>query len=438
MGSAPIEKSRSGSLKGLLSAIRSRLGGRGDQGPACETSDRYCSLDDIETVAAAFQGLVSQITREGRELTELYVDAERRAAGNALLNETIIESVGSGILVVEKGGRVRLVNSAARRLLGLGQEREPAGVKFGKLFLDGSEFEVLIEEDLRRGADSSRRLVQVVTLEGKKKRLGVSTSCVRPSSDSDAHAVIAVFTVLDDSPDRESADSEAETELQGYLRGVLDSYDLMSGLLRGFSLIEKKSAEGSLTKAELARFSSCLRSTCDTMMAFALSTEASSSLTELVEPNQVIESVLARRATTRSAVAVKELWPDPPRIKTVRKVLEKGLELLITGCVAESASGIAIITGPGTDRGPEVVEISIRELSPTRPLVELGRSLRELAGTRDCRREAGLLLLASLPREDHEIEAQRVDGLFRYSLRLRAPIQRKAGKSQQKGDTLER
>jgi hypothetical protein len=438
MGRTQIGSETRGGLRGWFKVLRSLLDKLEGARSCSETKGYYGSVTDIETVASAFQSLVSQVTRDGNELSELYLEAEKRAAGSALLNETIVESVTSGIIVIEKGGTVRLVNSSARWLLRLGEDVDVVGRRLGTLFLDGEEMETLAEEDMRHGKQSSRRVIHVLSLDGKKRKLGVSTSCVRPGRDSEAHALIAVFTVLDESPDGESARAAVEAEHQGYLRGVLDSYDLMSDLMLGFGRIEEKSAGGSLTKAELAEFSTCLRRTCETMMAFALSLEASSSLTELVDVNSVINSILRRRAIPRTSLAGMDLCSGLPGIKTIRKVLETGLELLIAGCVAESASGIGIRTGPASEGGIDAVEICIREFSRTKPVLKVDHSLRELVRGEDLRREAGLFLLASLPRESHQVEAQKVEGLFHFSVRLLPPIKKKAGKSQEKGDTIER
>jgi hypothetical protein len=172
------------------------------------------------------------------------------------------------------------------------------------------------------------------------------------------------------------------------------------------------------------------------MMAFALSLEASSSLTELVDVNGMIDAILRQRAIPRTSHAKVDLCPGLPRVKTIRKVLETGLELLIAGSVAESAAGIAITTGVSGQNGSPpaggtaAVEIRVSELGQTRPLLLVKRSLRELAKGKDLRREAGMYLLASLPREGHLAEARKVDGLFNFSVKLLTPINRKAGKSQ--------
>ena len=360
------------------------------------------------------------------------------------MNRTVIETVSSGIVVIGRGGSVRLINSSARDLLRLGHDMDVTGRKLAGLFLDGSDLEALIQEDMRRGKGSSRRVIQVISLDSRKRKLGVSTSCVMPDRGGEAHAVIAVFTMLDEGQAGMQTRAEPEGESRGYLRGVLDSHHLMSGLLEGFGRMEEKSADGSLTRTELAEFSTRIRGTCDTMMVFALSLEASSSLTEMVDVNAMIDSILRRRAIPRTSLAEVDLCPGLSRVKTVRKVLEKGLELLIAGCVAECPGGVAIstvncdTTGPSPDYAAAGVEIRIRELSRTRPLLQIENSLRDLIKESDHRREAGMFLLASLPREAHLTEVRKINGLFGFSVKLLAPIKKKAGRSQNKGDTIER
>jgi hypothetical protein len=70
--------------------------------------------------------------------------------------------------------------------------------------------------------------------------------------------------------------------------------------------------------------------------------------------------------------------------------------------------------------------------------MEVEHSLRELTKGRDPRREAGMFLLSSLPGEGHLTGIQKADGLFDFSVKLLEPIKKKAGRSQHKGDTMER
>ena len=90
MGRTQVEIKVRGGLRGWFHALSSLLGKRDSPGPCQETNDYDGSVTYIETVASAFQDLVSQVTREGNELGELYLKAEKRAAGSALLNETIV------------------------------------------------------------------------------------------------------------------------------------------------------------------------------------------------------------------------------------------------------------------------------------------------------------------------------------------------------------
>jgi PAS domain-containing protein len=428
-----------GHLKALLRTAGSVFGGqrlpegRPDDDSACDDSS------EIDAAVAAFRQLITRISRDGNELSELYLQAERKAASCVLLSETVVESVTSGIMVVERSFELRLVNSSARRLLGLSQELALAGRRLGKLFQDGTELERLLDEDMRIGRNSSRRVVSVRSLDGTMRRLGVSTTCV-VSSSSRVDAIIVVFTELKgEGPRTETAQDEhlADAERQNYLRGVLDSYDLMSDLLVDFDKIEAKSTSGTLTRTELDEFCKCVRRTCDTMMAFALSLDASSSITELVDVNCVIESIMARRKTQPGTLN-RNLCKHLPAIKTVKKILETGLELLVAGCTGESAAGIEITTGLEQDDGTGVVIIIVKELSQTRPVRKVGHSLREMVKGQNMLREAGLLLLASLPAENHLIEAESVDGFFHFSIKVQAPINKEAGQDKHEGDTTKR
>src|SRR5512136_2035524 len=58
-------------------------------------------IKDIDSVVETFNGLVTQLCRDSSQLGELYVRAERKAARYALLSETVIDSMTSGVLVVE-------------------------------------------------------------------------------------------------------------------------------------------------------------------------------------------------------------------------------------------------------------------------------------------------------------------------------------------------
>ena len=434
---------RRGPLKPLLAWLRGRLSSpsgrkRSDQ-DVSQGSSSYNDIKNIENVVGTFKQLVSKLSREASEIGELYVTAENRAVHYELLSEAVIESVTSGILVVDKRGEVALVNSSARRLLGVEELNAPSPVRLQSLLSDGAQLERLIERTFETGRSSRRNALTVRTLDGVSRRIGASISCFRP--DPAVDAVIVVFTGL--GGDKESgrktvADEKARAERESYLRGVLDSYDLMSGILAGAERTQSSAEPDRTAGDRLDQFVRDVRQRCDLMMVFALAKGGSSSMTELVDLNGLVQSIIGRKGLSGNPGLVEDLSPGLPSVKTVGKVLEMGLEILIEGCMEASPEGVEVRTALWRDGGVDVAGVTVDERGPTKPVADIGDSLRDLAADSRLRREAGLLLLRSLPSESHRIAVKNRGNSFSFSAGIVLPIQGKAGPSMRSGDISDR
>jgi PAS domain-containing protein len=428
-------------LRSTLRAVVSRFrpnGGR-EQRPDRQVSD-YRDAKDMEHVVETFQQLVGKLYRDGTELGELCARAERRAARFAILSETVVESVSSGILVVEKTGQVGLINSSARRLLGIRGKGEKIGCRLSELFADATGLEAIVGECFRCGETLSRNVISAVTLDGKYRQFGASISCLKSGAGT-ADAVIVVFTELGTTADGKAAiskDERSQIEHHSYLRGVLDAYDMFSDVLATVDTVRTKAHQGRLGINELQQLSSELGRACELMMAFALSQRASGALTELVDVNSMIESTLKRKNLHSAPHITRTLHSGLRRVKTVGKILELGLELLIMGCAEASPGGIDIVTGQWRESGVDLVGISVRERSMTKPLLDIGGSLRDFIGETALYREAGLILLRALPSDSHLIKAEKRGGFLNFSIGIAVPIGNKARPSTQGGDISER
>jgi PAS domain S-box-containing protein len=394
---------------------------------------------EIEGVVETFRQLVSRLSRDGIEIGQLCVKAEKRAAHYALLSETVVESVTSGIIVIEDSGEVSLINSAAKRILGLGEREEVTGRRLGDLLREGDELEQLVAEAIREGSNSSRNLLDIGTVDGRRKRIGASVSCL-VSSPSHVDAVVVIFTKLDsdavEAPGR--PEEVTQSERQSYLRGILDAYDLVSTVMIEADRIRSHATEGAVTTADLSAFSHAAKRASDLMMAFALSKGACDAVTELVDLNSVVESVLRRNNLESGPNLVKHLQGSMPRVKTIGKVLETGLEMLIAGCLEAGREGIEIVTGQWREAGKELAGIVIREKSRSRPILEVRDCLREFIGTEDMRREAGLILLRSLPSDTHRISVVKRGDHLNFGVGILVPTGRGARPDAQTGETSDR
>jgi PAS domain-containing protein len=429
MGRFAMRKGLAASLQAFLAGLLSRTTSRQrGEHQLNQSSSGYNDVKDIEGLVGTFRQLVSKLSREGNELGELYLTAEKKAARYALLSETVIESVSSGIMVVDRGGEVGLMNSSARLLLGTSAGDGTSPVRLNSLFSEAGDLEALVRTSFKTGQNSARNSVEIRTLDGMSRTIGASISCLRGESDVDA--VIVVFTELDSartSGREPSAEDKATIERESYLRGVLDSYDLISGITARADEIQGMGDRGGMDRGKLVEFARAVRHTCDLMMVFAVSKGGSSSRTELADLNGMVESVLRRKKITDNSGLLTNLSANIPRVKTVGKVFEMGLEMLIQGCLEESPGGIEINTALWRDQETDLAGVTIRERSPTKPIVEIGDSLREFAADNRLRREAGLLLLKSLPSDGHRIRVEKRGDSFFFSAGILVPIEKEAG-----------
>jgi hypothetical protein len=352
----------------------------------------------------------------------------------------VVESVSSGIVVIEAGGSVGLVNSSAKRILCLAEDEEVIGCRLADLFGRSDDLERLVAESIREGRNSPRNLLTLDTVDGRHKRIGASVSCLR-SSPARVDAAVVVFTELKEGDAvvrAQGEDDPAQNEYQSYLRGVLDAYDLLSTVMIEADRLQTRAAAGVLKPRDLSGFSNALKRTSDLMMAFVLSKGAYDAVPELVDLNRVVECVITRNNFEIGPRLVKHLHGALPRVKTIGKVLETGLEMLITGCIEVAEDGIEIVTGQWRDSGKDWAGVVVRERSGTKALLEVDNGLRGFIGSDDLRREAGLLLLRSLPPDAHRVDVVKRGGHLNFSVGMLVPLTDGARPGAQTGDAADR
>jgi len=432
-----------GRFKGRLRGLRSLLGLGGGPAlrPGALAADAALTKDetrDVDEVVHTFTTLVTQLCKDGAHLGEMCAQAERRAAKYAILSETVVDSVSSGLLVVEDTGEIDLANAAAKRILGLDELEDLRGKRIAGLLGDSSDLQALVAETFAGSGNLSRRTLDLRRRDNRQLRLGASTSCVY--CQGRVGAVIVVFADLTAVRDLDvggGLGESGEAPLPGYLRGVLDCYDHFSAVVREVEKVQAKAEKGSVGTSDIADCVAFTRRAWEIMSAFALSLVAGDSLREITDVEGTVRSVVARRqelAGLRLALPSADL----PRVKTVRKVFDAGLELLLLGCVGNAAGGVAVSVDAVRDTDGEAVEIKVTESRPRSPVLAVGDTLREFRADRDLRREAGLMLLRSLSAEGHRTAISQGDQALVFRVTLKAIVQDGAGPAAQRGDVSER
>jgi two-component system, NtrC family, nitrogen regulation sensor histidine kinase NtrY len=175
----------------MLATAANEIGaGHLDHRVVPETTDEFGSL--IE----AFNHMAGELSASRRRLERSSVELEKKhheVEGRRRYVETILDRIATGVVSVDAAGRVRTVNSAASRLLGIDESiiGQPAPAVFGAAEL--KPLGTLIE-DASRSRQEARPQEVAITHGGRELHLAVMTTPLRRADGVSEGAVV----VLDD------------------------------------------------------------------------------------------------------------------------------------------------------------------------------------------------------------------------------------------------
>jgi|KBSMisStaDraftv2_1062788.scaffolds.fasta_scaffold04345_7 signal transduction histidine kinase len=138
-------------------------------------------------LSAALHDAVAKLKAQERAMAH-------RAEASERLADQIIANLTAGLLMVDDGGSVLIVNPAGRRLLGIG-DGPNEGRPYREVLKHAEPVAALIEESLRTGRAIIRRAVEIPSGRAAATHLGLTASPLRGDV-SAAHGVICLFTDL--------------------------------------------------------------------------------------------------------------------------------------------------------------------------------------------------------------------------------------------------
>ena len=143
----------------------------------------------IETalLSAALHDAVAKLKGQERAMAQ-------RAEASERLADQIIANLTAGLMMVDDGGSVLIVNPAGRRLLGIG-EGPHEGRPYREVLAHAEPLGALIEECLHTGRPLIRRSVELPSGQAAATHLGLTASPLRGDTSS-AHGVSCLFTDL--------------------------------------------------------------------------------------------------------------------------------------------------------------------------------------------------------------------------------------------------
>jgi PAS domain S-box-containing protein len=134
--------------------------------------------DEPDDLVRAFQGVLETLRRQEGELLALKQGRAASADAPLLPGDHLIRGMTSGVLVFGHDGRLRVLNEAAERLLGLPRDAA-VGRGYADLLGENRRLADLVERCLTTGESRSREVVPLAGPSGRRSHLGAMISPIR-------------------------------------------------------------------------------------------------------------------------------------------------------------------------------------------------------------------------------------------------------------------
>jgi len=200
--------------------------------------------DEVSQVIGTYEKIIDDLQKNEKELIELNRLIIQKAENLEIYNNHILRSINTGLITIDKDGRISTINRAAMEILGL-TEKDPTGCHYRDLFGPRTELDNLIGDFREDHSAIESRQVSLERPGLSKKNLSLSISQL---CDCDGQTMGAVM-ILNDQTEflklRDELELKKRMALLGEMSGGL-AHQLRNslGAIVGFArLITKKAAD---------------------------------------------------------------------------------------------------------------------------------------------------------------------------------------------------
>ena len=328
---------------------------------AAERRQREAGADTV-FLTAALEQAVAKIREQERA-------TEERARASERLSDQIISSLASGLLVVDVGGDVRILNPAGQRLLGVSADGEPALFR-ERLGPVAMPLVTAIDECLAQQRPIGRRTLKLEPAgAGTATHLGVSISPMRDEG-GQLHGAICLFTDLS-----AVVELEERVRLQDSLARVGEltagiAHEFRNGLatIHGYSRLLDPTKLRDAYKPYvqgIRQETVALREVVDNFLAFARPAELSLttvSLAKLVD--RVTDEIRADVARRGGSVEIRGEFPEVEGDEVLlRQALSNLCRNAVDACADAKVAPVIEIDGT-VDRDHHETRVIITDNGP--------------------------------------------------------------------------
>lgn len=287
---------------------------------------------EVGFVVDTFHDLVANLKEKEKELERLKAFAEEKAVRIEAYNENVLQSVPSGVISVDNSMRIKSINLAAERILGI-DAGGTIGKRFDEVFRE--PLAMLLNDD----KTVSRAEYQYITDDKRHVWLGITTSQLINS----AREKIGLIFVFTDLTDIKALQSQVELKQRLSQLGEMSagiSHELRNSMsvISGYAKLLSKKVESSNigTVDAIQSEISIMDKIISELLAFAKPTFLNK---EHVILNDVIMDTLEIVTGSRSATKVTVNAAGPVSIEADKVLLRQALTNLFVNAVEAMPEG---------------------------------------------------------------------------------------------------
>ena len=330
----------------IIQLIRWFRRGQSTVGPEVENGS------EVGFVVNTFHDLVKRLKQREEELEQLKASAEARAVSMEMYNENILQSIPSGVISTDNVQRIKSINNAAIRILGLNPDNY-FQKKFTEVFRSplkeiGEERGPVVRKELRYHTD-----------DGRDVWLGISSSWLRDAKGK-IMGMIYIFTDLTEikALQERSELKERLSQLGEISAGIAHELRNSMSVISGYAKILSKRVEDRdrSTVEAISKEIRLMDSIISELLAFARPTilnREEIDLAKLVE-----DSILSAIGDRKDLEIVTDI-KVPIKIKADSTLLRQALTNVIKNA-AEAIEGVGKIKVKVNLSG-DIVEVSISD-----------------------------------------------------------------------------
>ncbi|MBN1212880.1 MAG: PAS domain S-box protein [candidate division Zixibacteria bacterium] len=199
--------------------------------------------DEMEALVADYEKMIRELQENKAELLKLNEANKNRADSLEEFNQYLLESINSGLVMLDRQGNILSLNKASEKILGT-TAGEFVGRYYTELFKNESQLNQVLAAALGEGVISGYREFALTTEKGARRVLGLTVSMIRDHKQEPVGVSLLLNDLTELNLLREELETKHRLAALGEMAGGL-AHQLRNsmGAIMGYGRLLKKKVE---------------------------------------------------------------------------------------------------------------------------------------------------------------------------------------------------